>query len=90
MSDNTSSGGIVSEPELALLTELFRRLEGASDPRSLIQREAEAEFNSIVSKIYQERIEPNFQSVTFSLFKSAVRRRCRLRANREDPRFPCV
>lgn len=90
MLEDPSPEGLVSESDLVRLTDLFREVEGAGDPRSLGLREAEAEFNSLVRAIYEERVVPNFQSLTFSQFKSYTRLQCRLRIRKEGPPFPCV
>ena len=80
----------VSADELKRLAELFRQFEGAADPLSVSCREAESEFNSLVEKIYRDKVAPAFASVTLSKFRSFTRNQCRLRISREGPPFPCV
>lgn len=80
----------VSADELKRLAELFRQFEGAADPISVACREAESEFNSLVEKIYHERVAPAFTSITLSKFRSFTRIQCRWRISREGPPFPCV
>ena len=81
--------GIVSDAELKRLAELFRQFEGAAQPLSVPCREAESEFNSLVEKIYHEKVEPAFTSLTLARFRSFARNCCRLRISREGPPFPC-
>jgi hypothetical protein len=90
MCSDPSPEGTVSADELNRLAELFRQFEGAADPLSVPCREAESEFNSLVEKIYREKVEPAFQSVTLSKFRSHTRNYCRLRISRDGPPFPCV
>jgi hypothetical protein len=84
---------IVSETELTILTDLFREFEGASDPRALRCREAEIQFNSILSQIYAERISPDptlvaedGKRISYSSFMSYARNECRKRLWKEDSR----
>ena len=84
-----SSEGIVSEPELVLLTDLFRRFEGAADPFSLDCKNARAEFYDILRGIYVEKVKPEFIEIDFSIFVSMTRRQCRERLSRSGPPFPC-
>ena len=60
----------VSADELNRLAELFRQFEGAADPLSVPCREAESEFNSLVERIYHEKVEPAFTSITLSIYAS--------------------
>ena len=90
MCQDANPGGIVSEDELVRLTDLFRQFEGASDPMSIRCREAESDFNSLLQKIYSEKVESAFQSLTFSQFRSFARRKCRIRVVKDGPEFPCV
>jgi type IV secretory pathway ATPase VirB11/archaellum biosynthesis ATPase len=82
--------GTVSPDELNRLAELFRQFEGAAAPLSVPCREAESEFNSLVEKIYHEKVAPAFTSITLLKFRSHTRNLCRLRISREAPPFPCV
>jgi hypothetical protein len=90
MCNDTDAEGVVSEAELARLSDLFRRFEGADNPLSVSCREAEAEFNSTIEKIYSEKVVPAFESITLARFRSYTRNICRLRISRQDPPFPCV
>jgi hypothetical protein len=72
---------------------LFREFEGASDPRAIRCREAEIEFNSILSEIYLKRIAPDQTLITedgkrisYSAFMSFARNECRKRLWKEDSR----
>src|SRR5438132_10528027 len=88
MGENSPSDWAVSEEELATLTELFVRFEGASDPRCLPAREAEAQFNALLEQIYVEKVAPRFSSITRSQFRSYARLQCRLRVRGEGPPYP--
>jgi len=90
MHEDTGSGGIVSEDDLARLTELFIKFEGAADPLSNRCQESESEFNSLVEKLYLEKVKPAFETITFSKFRSFTRIICRARAFKQGPPFPCV
>jgi hypothetical protein len=90
MCSDAAPEGIVSADELNRLPELFRQFEGAADPLSVPCREAESEFNSLVERIYRDKVEPAFTSITLSKFRSYTRNYCRLRISREGPPFPCV
>jgi hypothetical protein len=86
---DASSGGIVSEQELALLKDLFLRFEGAGDPFSVDCRDAKWQFYAILRDIYVNRVRPKFTDIDFSIFCSMTRRRCRDRLSREGAPFPC-
>ncbi len=90
MCDQSNSGGIISEEELAGLTSLFIQFEGASDPLSNQCKEAQFMFNARVEKIFEEKVKPRYAALTLSLFRSAVRKECRLRASKQGPPFPCI
>ena len=86
---NPDSEGIVSESDLAYLTDLFRRFEGATDPLSIRVREIEWEFNSLIETIFLEKVKPHFESLTLSQFRSHARNVYRRRIPKESPPFPC-
>jgi hypothetical protein len=90
MCDDADAEGIVSEQELIVLCDLFRHFEGASDPLSPQCRDAESTFNSLVEKIYSEKVKPAFDTVTLSQFRSYTRVVCRRRISKEGPPFPCT
>ena len=90
MCQNANSGWIVSDDELKRLTDLFLQFEGAPDPLSNKCKESESEFNSLVEKIYQEKVRPAYNTIGFSQFRSFTRNRCRLRLSKEGPPFPCL
>jgi hypothetical protein len=58
MPDHTS--GVISKDEINQLVDLFRQFEGASDPLSVACREAEVQFNSLIEKLYAEKVSPHF------------------------------
>ena len=90
MPGDASVEQFVSEDELNHFIKLFRIFEGELAPTSVQSREAEWEFNSLVKQIYWDRIEPKFGTeITSTLFRSAVRKRCRLRIARDLPPFSC-
>ena len=91
MSETGDSGGVISEEELKVLTELFLAFEGCPEPRSESCREANIRFRNMVSSLYFERVEPNpsFKGFTSSQFHSAIRNLCRDRISQTGPKFPC-
>lgn len=89
MPEQPDSGGAISEDELKRLTDLFIQFEGASDPRSIECREAEAEFDSLLDLLYREKVEPKFKSLDRLLFRSHTRRLCRTRADHLIQKFHC-
>ena len=84
------SEGIVSESELAQLTDLFRRFEGATDPFSTDCEAAKSEFYAILREVYVERVRAKFSDIDFSIFTSMTRKMCRHRLSRQGPPFPCL
>jgi hypothetical protein len=90
MCQDPTSPGTVSRDEIDCLVLLFRQFEGAADPLSHPCREAEWEFNSLVERIYSEKVKPTYESITLSTFRSHVRNLCRRRVSTEGPPFPCV
>ena len=90
MPEDASSEWTISDDELKRLTEVFCQFEGASDPRAVKCREAEAEFNSLLDGLYQTKVRPRFQSISFRQFRSFTRNQCRIRSAKMDPPFPCV
>ena len=84
------SEGIVSESELALLTDLFRRFEGATDPFSTDCEDAKWQFYDTLRNIYVEKVRLKFGDIDFSIFASMTRRMCRERLSRQGPPFPCL
>ena len=89
MPDDTSTGGVISKAEIAKLIEAFRKFEGAFDPRSIPCRVAEAEFYSLTDRLYAEKVQPHFRSITLIQFRSAVRNYCRSCLSKEGGPFPC-
>ena len=90
MHDDAPAEWTVSPDELSRLTGLFIQFEGAADPTSRECREAESEFNSLVERLFQEKVEPNFQSLTLHHFRRFARNECRKRASKESGNYPCV
>lgn len=90
MCQDPASTGTVSRDEIDRLVALFRQFEGAAHPLSHACREAEAAFNSLVERIYSEKVKPAYESISLSAFRSHVRNRCRLQVSTEGPPFPCV
>ena len=87
---DTDSGGIVSEEELVILTDLFLRFEGATDPLSADCQSAKGHFYLLLRDIYVERVRPQFTNIDFSIFASMIRRKCRERLAQQGPPFPCL
>ena len=90
MSEQSDSGGLISEQELVVLTNLFLAFEGCPYPLSQKCKEAKNDFNSMVSKLYFERIapRPDLKDYASSQFYSAIRNVCRQRLG-SGPEFPC-
>ena len=91
MPHSENSGGLISEEELVVLTDLFGEFEGAPDPRSQKCKEAKIDFNNLVSELYFKRVQPlpEYQEWTSSQFHSVIRNACRGRLSQTGPRFPC-
>ena|SRR5438876_7620786 len=62
---NPDSEGIVSESDLAYLTDLFRRFEGATDPLSSDCKQAKEVFYYTLRTIYVERMRSKFMDIDF-------------------------
>ena len=79
MSDDADAGGLVSHSELKSLAELFDAAENALEPDSLEARSAQAEFDTAVEFIYDEKIarHPKFATVAQPVFKAKLRTLCR-------------
>ena len=90
MPEDAGSEGTVSDEDLTQLTDLFCQFEGASDPRAIKCREAEAEFNSRLEELYRTKVASRFQSISFHQFRSFTRNQCRIRSAKMVPPFPCV
>jgi hypothetical protein len=90
MCSDPTPEGVISAEELNRLVELFQQFEGAANPLSEKCREAEAQFNSLIERLFREKVEPRFKSLTLPKFRSYARNICRSRISREGPPFPCV
>jgi hypothetical protein len=90
MCQDAAAGGIVSEDDLARLTNLFRQFEGATDPLSEQCREAEAGFHSLIEQIYENKVKATYPKLPLSHFHGHARLLCRKRIAKEDRPFPCV
>ena len=86
---DADSEGIISEPELAQLTDLFRRFEGATDPFSNDCRSSKEQFYLLLRMIYVDKVRVKFVEIDFSIFGSMVRKMCRERLAKSAPQFPC-
>ena len=89
MPEEPASEWTISEDELKHLTELFIQFDGAPDPMSVKCREVEIQFNSLIDKLFQEKVEPHFESITRHEIRHHTRYRCRQRAIRSTREFPC-
>ncbi len=89
MCQDANSEGVISADELRRLADLYRQFEGAIDPVSVHAREIEWEFNSLIERLFEERVQPKFESITLSRFRSHIRNICRLKVSKEIPPFPC-
>jgi hypothetical protein len=88
MPEQTDSGGIISEAELAQLTELFRLFEGLQAPLAPEPRVAKQKFHDMVIALYAAKVKPAFQSLSFHDFLTFTRRTCRKRMAADD-NYPC-
>jgi hypothetical protein len=79
MDEHTDSGGIISESELAELTELFQLFEGVQTPLAPEPQAAKKEFHAKVLALYAAKVKPAFQSLSFRDFLTFTRRTCRKR-----------
>jgi hypothetical protein len=61
MPDHT--GGYFSASELDQLAELYLRFEGTPDPLSVATKEAEQEFDSLIERVYSDKIAPKHQEI---------------------------
>ncbi len=86
MCADANADGLISEAELAGLTELFCKFEGALDPRSTEVKEAKLAFDQKTSALYQERAFPvHGDGLTSTTFYRLIRVQCRLRASKRPP-----
>jgi hypothetical protein len=53
--------GLISEDEISQLAKLFIIFEGAPDPLSRKCREALLEFNSMIDRLYDEKVKPTIR-----------------------------
>jgi len=70
--------GFVSRNEIAELASLFERFEFAFDPRSVSAREAESEFEDRIGRMFFERVQPHFTSVSMNAFRARLKSLCRI------------
>jgi hypothetical protein len=85
MSEIGDSGGIVSESELAALSELLIRYEGG-DPLSPEVKTARRRFEDLVNQIYWDRVHPRFgDSITSVAFTYLVAGQCKERLAKQRP-----
>jgi hypothetical protein len=88
MPQDGNSRGIISDEQLAGLCALFVRFEGPLDPFSKEVKEAKAEFDRLVSKLYAEVVYPKFgDSVTSITFSGLLLAECRKRVAKSPPRL---
>lgn len=78
MSENGPAEGLVTRTEIAELAGLFDRFEFALDPRAVDAREAEAEFEDRVRRLFDERIAASHPHVDYVTFRGKLRSLCRL------------
>jgi hypothetical protein len=77
--------GAVSGAEVEALAVLFDQYENAFDPLSPEAKEAESQFEDRVMALYQERVVPTYQSVTFAGFRCKLRSLCRAYLRKSAP-----
>ena len=71
MPEGDPAEGIVTRSELAELAELFDRFEFAIDPLSLDAAESEANFNTRIEAIFEERVRPVIRTCLLWYFTRA-------------------
>jgi hypothetical protein len=84
------SAGIICGDDISRLTDLFLQFEGASDPLSVVSKEAEQQFDALIERLYNDKVSVRFQSLTLLRFRSYARNICRQRLAKQGPPFPCV
>jgi hypothetical protein len=78
----------ISEGDWKLLTELFIKFEGASDPLSRETKEAKATFFSLVSALYETHVPVSYRTqVTSTSFTRYIRVVCRSRTGTAPSSF---
>lgn len=77
MLDDGFSERLVTQSEIAELAALFDRFEFALDPRSMSAKEAESEFDTRVHQLFQERVAPNYTSISILAFRCRIKSVCR-------------
>lgn len=76
MPDPSDARRIVSAKDIARLAELFDRFQYADDPLSVECQEAQRMFHSLVRQLYEQSVEPYYQSITLSAFRAKIIAEC--------------
>jgi hypothetical protein len=85
MPETGHSGGLVSESELAVLSELLLRYEGG-DPLSPSVKDSKRPFEEMINKIYWDRVYPKFgDTITSLTFTYLVAGQCKARLAQYPP-----
>ena len=90
MSRPSDARRTVSPDDIARLAELFDRFQYADDPNSASCKEAEIQFNGLVSQLYEDCVRPYYASLTFVHFRGEVISECKRSLNRERKKPPSV
>jgi hypothetical protein len=80
----------VSASDIARLAEWFDRFQYADDPNSAQCKEAEIQFNSLISRLYEDCVRPYYHSITLSHFRGKVVSECKRYLNRQQKETPQV
>lgn len=78
MSESEPSDGSISVAEIAELAELFDKSEFAFDPTSEECKEAYSAFESRLRDLFEGKIEKQFPTVSFHLFRCGILSQCRI------------
>ncbi len=84
MHEQTDSGGIISDAEVAELTQLFQAFEGAQSPLAPEPQIAKRQFHAKVMDLYLTKVKTAFPSLSYTDFLSFTRRTCRKRMASDD------
>ncbi|MBI5386712.1 MAG: hypothetical protein HZA90_18730 [Verrucomicrobia bacterium] len=85
MSEDGTPEGLVSRDEIAQLAALFDRFEFAFDPRATATKEAESDFDNLVTKLFEERVRAEHPEVSFTTFYCRIKTHCRIYLRKNAP-----
>ena len=87
MGNDGDTEGLVSCAELTGFADLFDRFEHALEPDGREAKEAQAEFEARLLKLFEERVQAKHARLPYAVFVAHTRSLCRrfLRANPPKP-----